>query len=476
MTELTLDADRSFGVSALRDRLARLSARLGEPTDAAALSAYRVAFGLMMSVSAFRFLHYGWVDELFVKPRFFFKYWGFGWVPVPGPAGVHAMFWGIFLLGLLIAAGLFYRAAMAAFFVLFAWVQLMDVTNYLNHYYLVSLLGGLMALMPLGRAHSLDALLFPKTRVTHHPFWCTAVLRFQVAVLYFFAAIAKATPDWLLHAQPLSIWLAARTGLPVLGPFFSHPWTPWVMSWSGFLYDLTIWALLLWGRTRRFAYVAVLGFHAMTSALFPIGMFPVIMVVTALVFFDPSWPRAVLARLRREAFAAPRVEGARAFGPMPRWAMALAAAYCAAQIAWPLRTYLYGGNVLWHEQGMRWSWRVMCREKNASVTYWVTDRETGRTWAVEPAQYLTDRQYREFGAQPDLILQLGHHVGRDYEARTGHRVAVRVEALVSLNGRPAQLMVDRNVDLMDLEDGLAPAWWILPEPSGPPARIRPIHA
>ena len=39
----------------------------------------------------------------------------------------------------------------------------------------------------------------------------------------------------------------------------------------------------------------------------------------------------------------------------------------------PLRAHLYGGNVLWHEQGMRFSWRVMARAKNGSVTFNVRD-------------------------------------------------------------------------------------------------------
>ena len=386
-------------------RLKLVRAWLGRETDAAALAAYRVAFGLMMTVSALRFLHYGWVDELFVKPKFFFKYWGLAWVPVPSAEGVHAIFWALAGLGVLIALGLFYRAAMAVFVVLFGWVQAMDVTNYLNHYYLVALLAVLMTTMPLGRTWGLDGRIFGGARTTL-PFWCTGVLRFQVAVVYLFAAIAKATPDWLLHGEPLGIWLAARTGLPVIGPLFALPGAAIVMSWSGFLYDATIWAFLLHRRTRRFAYVAVLGFHAMTSALFPIGMFPVIMAVTALVFFDPSWPRRILRRPPLAASAPVR--------PIRAWGLALLAAYVMVQVVVPLRAFAYGGNVLWHEQGMRFYWRVMVREKNASVTYLVDNPRTGRVVGVPPRLYLDGRQQRELGTQPDLGLHLAHNIAPAY--------------------------------------------------------------
>src|SRR5690606_34436917 len=96
---------------------------------------------------------------------------------------------------------------------------------------------------------------------------------------------------------------------------------------------------------------------------------------------------------------------------------------------------LYGGDVSWHEQGMRFSWRVMLREKNASVTYLVTDRARGRTYEVAPRRYLTAWQEREFGTQPDLVLQLAHHVAREESARLGREVEVRVDAVASLNGR-----------------------------------------
>ena len=43
--------------------------------------------------------------------------------------------------------------------------------------------------------------------------------------------------------------------------------------------------------------------------------------------------------------------------------------YCLFQLGAAAALSRYGGNVLWHEQGMRFSWRVMVREKNGSVTF-----------------------------------------------------------------------------------------------------------
>ena len=52
---------------------------------------------------------------------------------------------------LMIALGAFYRVASVLFFLLFSYTELTDVTNYLNHYYLASMLSVLLALSPACR-------------------------------------------------------------------------------------------------------------------------------------------------------------------------------------------------------------------------------------------------------------------------------------------------------------------------------------
>lgn len=432
---------------------------LATPRDGAALAVFRVVFGLLVSVSAARFLAYGWVEQLFAT-RFQFHYWGFGWVPHPGLEGVRALFVALVVLGAMVAVGALYRFASAALFVAFSWLQLLDVSNYLNHYYLVSLLALLLCFMPLHALWSVDAWLRPSLRSQTLPAWCTALLRFQVGVVYFFAGLAKLNGDWLVHGAPLHLWLSARTSLPVVGPWLSLPEVALVMSWAGFLFDASVPFFLLWRRARPFAYVVVIVFHTATRALFPIGMFPFIMTLSALVFFDSGWPRRVLRTA--PAVSAPLARPLHGAGV---WVLA---AWVVVQLALPLRAHLYGGDVSWHEQGMRFSWRVMTREKNGSVTYVVRSRATGREWHVSPSDYLTRVQERELGVQPDLILQLGQHVGHDFERRGLGPVEVRADTLVSLNGRAATPLVDARVDLMTLDDALAPAEWISPPTEGPP--------
>src|SRR6185503_5530346 len=143
----------------------------------------------------------------------------------------------------------------------FTYLQLIDVATYLNHYYLASLLALLLAVAPADRAFSIDALRDRSRRVAMVPAFWLYLFRFQVGVVYTFAGLAKAQSDWLVHAQPLRIWLGSHTDLPILGPFFTLPGVPLIMSWAGFGFDTSVAWLLLSRRTRRFAYPVLLIFH-----------------------------------------------------------------------------------------------------------------------------------------------------------------------------------------------------------------------
>ena len=441
------------------------------PVDAASLAAFRIGFGVLLAVGTLRFLAEGWVDVLFVEPSLFFRYYGFGWVPVPGPVLLYVLYVALCFLGIAFAAGVYFRFVALLLFLGFSWVELIDVSNYLNHYYLVSLLLFLSIFLPIGSTWSFDGRFrrgFVRETV---PAWVLYLFRFQAAVVYVFAGLAKLGSDWLLYAQPLGIWLAARDEMPMIGGLFGLPWFPYLASWAGFVFDTSIVPLLLWQRTRAIAFVAVLAFHLGTHLLFDIGLFPFLMPLLATLFFSPDWPRRILVRFGKKSPEAPILSGPPGPASLARRRMVATAvgAYVAFQLVLPLRSFLYGGDVLWHEQGMRWSWKVMVREKNGSIVYRVRNPETGREWQVGPMRYLTWRQANEMTGQPDLILKLAHHIAEDFRSRGP--VEVRVDALVSLNGRPASRLIDPDADLALISDGVAPASWILPRGDGPPFSI-----
>jgi vitamin K-dependent gamma-carboxylase len=469
-------------VSGSPSRFARLRQSALAPVDIASLAAFRIIFGAVMCAGIVRFLATGWVETMYGQPSWFFTYPGFDWVRPWPVAGMYAHYGALAVLALCVSLGLFYRWALALFVLGFTYTQLIDVTNYLNHHYLVVLLGVLLFWLPASAAWSLDARRAPSIRRAQIPAWMLWLVRFQVGVVYVFAGLAKAKVDWLGYGQPLNLWLAARTETPVLGRWLDEPSLALAMSWGGFLFDTTIVLWLSWRRTRLVAYLAVIVFHGFTGYLFNIGMFPIIMTSSALIFFAADWPRRALRRLGKPEWAAPPPSPAPPAPPPPwsprraRLVAAAVVAYVAVQLALPLRHLAYPGGVLWNERGMRFAWHVMIREKHGAVTFEARFAD-GRRLEIPAAQYLTARQEREMGGQPDLIFQLASTMGRDLERR-GHRdFTIHALTRVSLNGRLPSAMIDpeahlyRSAGAAAVDRARDP---ILAEPQEPPPTLRPL--
>lgn len=408
--------------------------------DGASLAAFRVAFGVVMLVAVGRYFAHGWIDALFLQPRVFFPYAGFAWVrPWPG-LGMYVHFAGLGVLAVAIALGFRTRASLALFAVGFTYAHLIDKTNYLNHYYLVSVLAAVMALLPLGAVASLDARRDPRRAAATVPAWTVWVLRAQLGLVYVYGGVAKLNADWIVHAQPLRIWLAASGDVPVLGPWLEEPWAAYACSWAGLGFDLAIVPLLLWRRTRRAAYGLVVAFHVLTSLLFPIGIFPWLMIALTPIFFAPDWPRRILGRRAPVAATPVAIRHERAV-------TAVLALHLALQALLPLRAVVASRDVAWTEEGFRFAWRVMAMEKAGLATFRVRDPATGATWSVDPGDELTPLQARMMATQPDMIADYARHLA-DAARRAGRgEVEVRADVFVTLNGRPSRRFVDPDADL-----------------------------
>ncbi len=413
--------------------------RLFRQVDGRPLFRFRVLFGALMFVSILRFWAKGWIQAQYLAPEFHFHYFGFSWVRVWPEWAMYLHFSLIALSALLVSIGIWYRFSIISFFLLFTYVELMDVTYYLNHYYLISLLAGLMIFMPLGARDD--------RRV---PAWCLYALRAQVGLVYFFAGVAKLKHDWLFEAEPLGTWLRSHGDLPWIGHWLAQRWIAYAASWSGAAFDLAVVPLLLHSRTRPFAYGVLVIFHLLTAALFQLGMFPWVMILSALIFFPPRSPLPSLAGTRSR------------FAPALLTALSI---YFAVQVALPLRHFLYPGKVTWSEQGFRFAWHVMLTEKSGYIRFEVKDPRSGQTWDVYPTAALTRQQRKMMSTQPDLILQWAHKLRTDFSARLGTTPQIYVDCWVAMNGHPSARLIDPRVDLAQVEDGLAPKSWILPHPN-----------
>ncbi len=435
------------------------------PVSIAPLATFRVAFGLLMLLGTVRFVALGWVEDHYLAPQFHFKYWGFEWVEPLGAFGMYTVHALMALAAIGVMLGLFYRLSAVALFVTFTYTELIDLTYYLNHYYFVSLAAGLLCLLPAHRSFSIDVLRRPALRCTEVPAWCVGILKAQVAIVYIFAGLAKMNTDWLIRALPLKIWLPAADELPLIGRLFRWKALPWIFSWVGMLYDTLIVFFLARRQTRALAFFTVIVFHVLTGILFQIGVFPLVMIAAALLFFSPTWhcrlQQKIAGLFRRQSTF---VETAILYKPAfsKNTVLVLVCTYLLFQILFPWRFLLYPGSLFWTEQGYRFGWRVMLMEKAGTATFYVRDSKTGRQGVVFNGDFLNGHQEKQMAMQPDMILQYAHFLGAHYAERGVQNPQVFAEVWVTLNGAQSQLLIDTTVDLMKVQDNWAHKNWVLP--------------
>jgi len=428
-------------------------------------------FGVLMLAAVVRFSSLGWIRELYADPAFHFTYLGFDWVR-PWPLwGLYLHFGSMGLAAATLALGFHTRWSALVFFLLFTYAELLDKSAYLNHYYLVTLLAFLLVLLPAGAAWSFDA----RRRGAEQrvPRWTYWLLRGQLFVVYFYAGAAKLNADWLWQGEPLRLWLGTFTDIPVLGPLVEQRWFALGMSWAGAVYDLSVAPLLMWRKTRAFAFAAAVFFHVSVWLLFPIGVFPWVMLVGATVFFEPDWPRRWLSRVRQQR-AGPVGSAPTGIAPgrslavrsaeraTPRALWVVAGLHLAVQVLVPLRFFLYPGWVNWSEEGFRFAWRVMLIEKAGQVEFEVVMPSTRERFQIYPRRELTPLQYRMMATQPDMIHDYARHLKDRYREQGHPDAKVYARAWVSLNGRPSQPLIDPNVDLGSEPRSLGPSRFIVP--------------
>ena len=249
-----------------------LDTYLNQQTSSSILSVFRCFFGFLMLFSIIRFWLKGWIEELYLDPVFHFSYYGFEWVSPIGEY-TYLIFFICGLSAFFVAIGFKYRVSIVIFFLSFLYIELMDKTTYLNHYYFINLVSFLLIFLPANASFSIDNLISKKS-YQRIPQWSVDSIKLLVAIVYIYAGIAKINSDWLLSAMPLGIWLSSKYDYVIFGDLFQKEWIHYFMSWGGMLYDITIPFLLLYSRTRIFAFVMVILFHLMTKFLFTIRMIP----------------------------------------------------------------------------------------------------------------------------------------------------------------------------------------------------------
>ncbi|RKE95423.1 HTTM domain-containing protein [Ichthyenterobacterium magnum] len=423
------------------------TAYLTKETSILPLVVFRITFGFLMCFSMFRFMYNGWIEDCYIKPKFHFTYQYFDWVTPFDTLTMYSIVSVCAISALSIGLGVLYRASTIVFFFTFTYLELIEKSWYLNHYYFVSLVAFLLILVPANRRYAIDSKLFPRLKLNTVPNWTTVIFKLQLCTVYVFGGLAKLKADWLLNAQPLKIWLKARTDIPLIGWLFEYDFMPFIFSWSGMLYDLIIPFLLWTKQTRPMAYVLVIIFHVLTYVLFNIGMFPWLMIFGSLIFITHQEWNKILKIFNIKQSNAIQTYSYKT----KRLIIPFIFIFFSIQTILPFRHYILTDNVLWTENGFRFAWHVMVMEKNGFTEFTIVDTSSGKQWKEYPKKRLTAIQEKQMSFQPDMIWQYAQFLEKAYKGKGLKNIAIYVNSKVSLNGRMSQTFINPETNLLQLK-------------------------
>jgi hypothetical protein len=198
----------------------------------------------------------------------------------------------------------------------------------------------------------------------------------------------------------------------------------YAFAYGGLLFDLLIVPMLGVGPL-----IACLrSLPSVEPFIYPIGIFPWLMLGSLVVFFPPGSIRRLLGAWPIDVDES---TGSKALSRRRKVMVVFLLSVFAFQAVWPLRQFLYPGDAGWTGEGDLFAWRMMLYRKfgETAPVFTIVDPE-GKTpdEKIDSAPFLNSHQIRSMQSNPDLILQFAHFLHRDPEPRGLGRMRVQVRA------------------------------------------------
>lgn len=405
--------------------------------DNAPLIVFRIFFGFLIACESFGAIFTGWVKQVFIAPQFTFSFIGLAWLqPLPG-YGMYLYFLIMGVLGLLIMIGFRYKFAIISYTILWAGVYFMQKSSYNNHYYLLLLISFFMIFLPANRYASLDV---KQRRIAAEhgmPYWINLVFISQVALVYFYAALAKFYPGWL-DGTFTKLLLEGTTSNSQLLQVFSNKCFYLFIAYSGILFDLLIVPLLVFKKTRTIALLASLGFHLFNAIFLQIGIFPFFALSLSLFFYPPEKIRALFFKNKPiiDTLHVTNYFGKKTF-------IYLLIPFLFVQFLLPLRHHLIEGDVLWTEEGHRLSWRMMLRKRDGFISITIKDNVTQETSLYDYYKNLSPKQAQILATKPDFIWQYCQRIKEEYK---GKDISIYIACKNNINNGEYKTLINPKQD------------------------------
>jgi hypothetical protein len=226
--------------------------RLFAPVDTASLAVVRIVLGCLVTIDAF--------DGRLFYPSggvlpFHFKYQFFHWVQ-ESPLFAAYLPFVLFISGIAVAIGFFFRFFSALCFLLITYAFLLQAEFYLNHIYMLIILLFLLCISPANRSFCVDKFLFPTRDGIYAPTIYLFLFKAQLEIILIYAGLVKINSDWL-QLEPLRTWLLDRREMLFFGELLQSELVIAIGAYGTILLHIVGAPLLLFARTRLVVFVSI---------------------------------------------------------------------------------------------------------------------------------------------------------------------------------------------------------------------------
>lgn len=420
------------------------TAESGHLSRALLLGLFRIGVGAVLL--QFTSTVNAYIQDFIVPREFFFPYDLFEFVTKPSNAALDLVVPILFVAALLILLGVFTRIGALIYFTVYGYVFLIDCSTYNNHFYLYLILLVLIGLCRTDSALSIKSWRSGTFLSGFTPSWNYTVFKFQFLLVYFLAGVQKLlNPHWLNGAvnrkvlEPLAKeWALSAEQLQTLSLGY---------SFSGLFYDLIIGFLLWNGKTRIAGIALAVVFNLANSYTLNIGSFPVMLMLSTLVFLDPQKIyRKVTGYLNRPVTRS-ELLGEEA-STLVKIGFGL---FFLIQVLLPFRHYAIPGNVSWTGEGEYFSWRMRMPHKDL-VKFETVIIDNKNKGYITPNMKMSKSHMKALTHHPKNIYYVKQFMLENLpDDLTADDVEIRVLMAVSMNGYPPQLVFDETKDMSKIE-------------------------
>ena len=467
--------------------MVRVNEFLFEPINPSVVSVYRIVFGCFMLYQMIHYYDLDYTYQFMAGPEVLFPYRGLEFLqplPIIFLKIIHFL---LLVSTVLIILGVWYRYAIAFFFIGFTYFSFIDITLYNNHIYLISLLSFVMIFLNADVFYS-----FRKNKsINHIPAWNQYILIFLISLPYFFGGIAKLSYNWL--NTDLTNLIYSQTKGSMLYSIIPENAFIALIKYGGLIYDLAIVFLLLNKKTRKFGIILLLVFNITNSNLLfnDIGLFPLLMICSTILFFDSSkvcsfintlFPKKANKKLSKKElklakkrtakesinkhshFVEPPTKNVSWINKRKMIALSLGI-FVLFHITFPFRHFLLTNNPEWTGLGSRFAWRMKMQSKEITdFKMSLVDRSNNASGNIEVETYLSSNQIRHIADDPHNFITLAKYLysvaEKDYNMNDPK---ITVDLKVKFNGSESQNIISPNADLVNLDNSpFAEKSWILP--------------